>query len=142
MPLLSGSCKKGHIYSSENTYLYKGRRLCRTCRRENVAKWTELNRDKVKITNAKSKTILVAKKFGVSVEEIMSRRSRPCEICGSGGVKRHGRIECHVDHNHTTGQLRGSLCESCNQGLGKFKDSKELLLKAANYLKEYEYAAR
>ena len=26
-------CKSGHEYTAENTYLYKGHRYCRTCRR-------------------------------------------------------------------------------------------------------------
>lgn len=39
-----------------------------------------------------------------------------------------------VDHNHTTGKVRGLLCRVCNVGLGHFKDSKELLIIAIKYL--------
>ena len=34
--------------------------------------------------------------------------------------------------------LRGLLCHMCNTGLGKFIDNPELLIAAANYLKEGE----
>lgn len=40
-----------------------------------------------------------------------------------------------MDHDHTTGKIRGLLCFGCNTGLGKFKDSIVILNKAINYLK-------
>jgi hypothetical protein len=51
-----------------------------------------------------------------------------CLICGSP-VDR-----LHVDHDHSTGDVRGLLCQSCNHGLGNFKDRVDLLLRAADYL--------
>ncbi len=39
-----------------------------------------------------------------------------------------------VDHCHNTGTVRGLFRSNCNNGLGRFKDSVELLAKAINYL--------
>ena len=50
-----------------------------------------------------------------------------CVICGNTG-------KLVVDHDHTTGAVRGMLCSSCNLGLGKFKDDPELLEYARIYL--------
>jgi len=42
-----------------------------------------------------------------------------------------------VDHNHLTGEIRGLLCQRCNQGLGSFLENPEILNKAILYLKTY-----
>lgn len=39
-----------------------------------------------------------------------------------------------VDHNHTTGEVRGLLCGSCNRAVGLLGDNAETLLRLADYL--------
>jgi len=41
-----------------------------------------------------------------------------------------------LDHDHVTGKARGWICDSCNTGLGRFKDDVGLLERAIEYLKE------
>jgi hypothetical protein len=61
-----------------------------------------------------------------------------CKICGSGP---HGGPEwarkqwLSVDHRHSTGSIRGLLCDDCNIGIGKFHDAPGLLEAAAAYLR-------
>ena len=50
-----------------------------------------------------------------------------CEICGDLG-------RCCLDHDHTTLEKRGWLCQRCNSGLGFFQESPQVLEKALLYL--------
>ena len=43
-----------------------------------------------------------------------------------------------LDHNHITGEPRAWICDSCNTGLGRFKDDINLLQRAIDYLKKSE----
>jgi hypothetical protein len=56
-----------------------------------------------------------------------------CAICG--GPEQAGR-PLSVDHDHSTGTVRGLLCSRCNVGLGEFLDSEDLLSRAISYLRE------
>jgi len=50
-----------------------------------------------------------------------------CDICGT-------ETPLRVDHDHSTGEIRGHLCHDCNVGIGWFRDNPARLLKAADYL--------
>ena len=47
-----------------------------------------------------------------------------------------GRETLRVDHCHSSKRIRGLLCDSCNLGLGKFRDNKEILKHAIKYLSQ------
>ena len=40
-----------------------------------------------------------------------------------------------LDHNHRNGEARGWICDSCNTGIGRFKDNVEIIKKALKYIK-------
>lgn len=65
-------------------------------------------------------------RYGVAKEDL---NDKACAICG--GDKR-----LSIDHDHSSGRVRGLLCSPCNAGLGMFKDDPERLAKAIGYLKE------
>jgi len=78
-----------------------------------------------------------ARAYGLTREQYVEYRSRPCEICGQHKIDgRPGTGMC-VDHDHVTGKLRGTLCMHCNRAIGLLKDSSEILRKAADYLDRY-----
>lgn len=82
-------------------------------------------------------------KYGMTMEqfEVLNlSQNGLCAICGEPPYKdqedpRKKRLS--VDHNHETGLVRGLLCDSCNIGIGMFRDSPERLQSAIDYLKAY-----
>lgn len=63
--------------------------------------------------------------------DILNKQKEKCLICES----KFTNINIpYIDHNHTTGKIRGLLCNTCNRALGLFKDNPEILEKAKQYL--------
>lgn len=71
------------------------------------------------------------KRYGVEAHEWEDLKVSGCSICGS----KEGLV---VDHDHITELVCGCLCQSCNKGLGFFRESVELLSSAIDYLKKTE----
>lgn len=67
-------------------------------------------------------------------QDMHEKQEGLCAICRT--PEKMNRLLC-VDHDHTTGKLRGLLCNRCNVSIGQFEDSSELLQNAINYLASY-----
>ena len=63
-----------------------------------------------------------------TVEAEAAWATQVCAICGATDKR------FHVDHDHTTGHVRGLLCGPCNQTLGLMQDEPARLRAAAAYL--------
>lgn len=71
------------------------------------------------------------KDFSLSkYDELLNIQNGVCAICG---LNEKGK-SLAVDHCHANGDVRGLLCQRCNRGIGLFKDNKNLLSNAFNYL--------
>jgi hypothetical protein len=75
--------------------------------------------------------------YGITYKEYGEMFKSQCGLCAicqraDTGVERTKNFS--IDHCHSTGEVRGLLCNWCNQGLGHFRDSPELLTKAVEYL--------
>jgi len=68
------------------------------------------------------------RRYGLTLEQF-DALGNECKIC-------HGTENLHIDHDHKTNKVRSLLCQNCNRGLGLFKDSPELLRRAADYLQQ------
>ena len=81
--------------------------------------------------------------FGISLEryqEMLEEQDHKCAICGTSdaGTRKGKPKMLAVDHCHDSGKIRGLLCESCNQGIGKLKDDPTILRKAADYIERHK----
>jgi hypothetical protein len=107
------------------------RKRCKNCQQERMRlyyktdKYKKKHRDDDRRRRRNCKPELYA--------SLLQSQKGMCAICGK---------ECNeklrADHDHTSGKMRGLLCDTCNWGLGLFKDNTELLEKAINYLKKYQ----
>lgn len=67
-------------------------------------------------------------------KKMLDMQENVCAIC-KRGPREHPNLA--VDHDHTTGAVRGLLCQSCNRAIGVFKDNLGTLRGAISYLLKY-----
>lgn len=77
--------------------------------------------------------------YGMTLEkyyELLKAQNGVCAICGKAETRtRKGVLQrLSVDHDHTTGKIRGLLCSLCNVAIGRFEDNPDFLRKAMDYL--------
>ena len=93
-----------------------------------VKNWQSANPAKLKTQRLKQ--------YGIGLDEynaMFAAQGGKCGICGYSDMSKPAFFPL-VDHCHATGAVRGLLCMSCNQGLGKFRDDRALLAKAMQYI--------
>jgi hypothetical protein len=62
-------------------------------------------------------------------ERMFDAQGRNCAICGTGDARRWV-----TDHCHTTGAVRGILCDHCNVALGRIKESSAIGRSLVEYI--------
>lgn len=72
-------------------------------------------------------------------EQMLQNQGGGCAICGatenSPGSKGKSLA---VDHDHTTGKVRGLLCDKCNRALGWLGEDHQRFIRAAEYLQKHK----
>lgn len=121
------TCKVcGDSKTSSEFYDHPSRRpdtTCKECRKK-------LRRSRDKELARKNPTFVYEKtlktKYGITPEDyetLLKNQNGGCAICGaikgSNGTK---YTKLQVDHDHSTGRVRGLVCIRCNGILGKSKE--------------------
>lgn len=94
--------------------------------------------EKYKAMGRKSEHKRRMKRYGVDelwYEFKLQEQLNLCDICLETLVP--GKTT-HIDHNHTTGKVRGLLCNHCNYLIGNAKEDKFRLMQAIKYLEKYD----
>ncbi len=81
--------------------------------------------------------------FGITREEylgMLAAQDGLCAICEKPekATRSGATIELSVDHDHETGVVRQLLCSACNKAVGYFRDSPELMRRAALYIENHQ----
>lgn len=112
---------------------------CADCRTKKQREYYHKNKDRIREQQNKKyykrredvlkrqREANIRKKYGMSVEEYDEAVSTCCGICG----KEDNLV---MDHDHSTGEVRGVLCSKCNVGIGLLGDSAENVKAALEYL--------
>jgi hypothetical protein len=103
---------------------------CKPCSTIEKRKWR--NNNQLKEQNNRYK-----RKYGLDIEAVnalLSNQKGKCDICEE--PIKIGE-NAHLDHCHTTGKIRGFLCQKCNHAIGLFGDSAKKLKSAQKYLEKY-----
>ena len=99
-----------------------------SCRQRN-REWYTQNKSRVRGRTLK-------RKYGITLDDfnrMLASQGGHCALCPSlPEDQKNGTLV--VDHCHSTGKIRGLLCNPCNTAIGLFRESKETLKKAIDYL--------
>lgn len=135
---------KDHIYKTKEEKL-ESARLSLKKRRESSVEWNRKNKEwfhqwylenKKEIGEANIKRYYL-RKYGITIEAKQRKieiQENKCGICSDFIDMKNG----HLDHDHKTGLIRGVLCSKCNQGIGMFRESYQILSNAIEYLDQHQ----
>lgn len=126
-------CKTcGVARTPENSYGKPNNRPadCKQCHNKRSRRWAKENPDKVKLHRRRGR---LRKKYGLTLlqfEEMFTAQNGACKLC----FNPHTRRKLNVDHCHTSGKIRGLLCDKCNLAIGLIGDDVNLLERIKGYL--------
>lgn len=120
--------KRGPVYRSN----------CKVCQATDARKWFHNNKERNRDNKFRHK---LQETYGMTVEDyyvLHDQQNGVCAICGNEEASKHGKtgttFRLAVDHCHTTGKVRGLLCQNCNRAIGLLGDNANRLRTAASYL--------
>ena len=109
-----------------------------------IPHWEAKSRDR---KFRKEKNANLRQWYGINLSQyewLLAKGNGVCWIClRPETLKRQRKApypeSLYVDHDHTTGMIRGLLCNNCNSGLGYFDDNPEILKAAIAYLEKWDW---
>lgn len=126
----------GVTKSLEDFYRYNTRKnrphyaTCKECQKARTRKWLD--------NNPESKAVSGWKQRGIDCtweqfEQMLQEQDSVCKLCRKPA---HSGSRLAVDHNHESGEVRGLLCLSCNQLIGKIENGTVPFTRLITYLEK------
>ena len=118
-------CKSGHSIALVGRYPTG---TCKACQKQAAKDWIQRNKTKAQkmMRNSNWRTDGI----NITVEEydlLYAKQNGYCAICGKHQSQLRTRLA--VDHDHSTGKIRGLLCFSCNTLFERFLKHESALRK-------------
>lgn len=116
--------------------------LCKPCRNEYWRKRRAMNPEAKKLHDNYVRRSRLLYDYGMKesdYEAMLKAQGGKCKLCGAKNHGRKARFRYwNIDHNHTTGAVRGLLCHVCNITIGKYENlvAKIGTTAISDYLKE------
>lgn len=130
MPLETISSEKAKAYAKKHYLANREKRLAQQ------TLWRASLTGEAKVRHrAKDCDAARRRAYGITPQQFKTRledQGFKCAVCSSDVPG--GKGTWKVDHCHSSGEVRGLLCNGCNVGLGHFKDSPSALRSAASYV--------
>ena len=134
-----GDCKECNLKAKQERYIADPAAAI-----ARVKRWQQANADRVNANQRRRRSTPEARlreraahlmrKYGLTIEQydaMLETQGGGCFICGRPP---RDDISLHVDHDHSTGKVRGILCFRCNNALADFNEDTTVLRKAIGYL--------
>lgn len=106
--------------------------------KESGKKWLEIPGNKERCAEVAFDGGL-KRRYGMSPDDYYSKLSAQGGKCAIPSCSRDPESRAlSVDHDHSTGSVRGLLCTNCNAALGLVDDNQEILQDLIHYLNMYD----
>jgi hypothetical protein len=128
-------CYMAHFRATHPEHREQMKAYCRVYNKVNAEKIESQRNKPERLAQNRNRRYL--SKYGLSEAEALGRledQGGCCAICDRPLVQSSMR----VDHCHTTGAVRGILCNPCNAGIGMLGDKANHLFRAFAYLEKSE----
>lgn len=109
---------------------------CKKCESKRSQEWNNRNKERV---SEKNRRTGLRRYYGMTegdFDEMLKTQNGVCAICGRLSEHKAKQNLC-VDHDHTTGAVRGLLCSFCNSAIGYLSDNPERAMNVVKYIQYY-----
>ena len=110
-------------YAANPDYRKKKAKEWRNDNHEYIKEYRKENRRRIYLVES-------ARKYGIKAvqfDEMWAAQHGRCATCGKHFDWNGKQTAPHIDHCHTTGKVRGLLCNSCNSVLGIVNERTDIL---------------
>lgn len=128
--------EKAKLYAKEYA---KRRRLDPEYKLKGLIQSTEWSKNNKERSGRSIRNSHLKKAYGITLneyEDLFEKQGGLCSICSQ--PERINKAYLAVDHCHTTGKVRGLLCQACNVTLGKVEERVDILLAMVEYLRKHK----